>query len=93
MKSGLEALFYGNLRPEETILPQNPEYRIINNSISDAICLWKEKLSPDDFDQLEKLLDLRGQSESMYATASFVHGFQLGTLMMMEVCAAKEELF
>ncbi|MCM3698990.1 DUF6809 family protein [Paenibacillus macerans] len=30
--------------------------------------------------------------ESIYATATFINGFQLGADMMMEIYAAKEEL-
>lgn len=54
--------------------------------------LWKEKLSSEDFNQLEAMLDLRSQSESIYATNTFINGFQLGALIMMEVYTAKEDL-
>lgn len=92
MKSILEALYYGEIRPEEKIVPTDPEYRRISRKVSEAMEMWKEKLSADDFNQLEAMLDLRGQSESMYATASFTNGFQLGAFMMLEICSAKEEL-
>ncbi|WP_334077934.1 DUF6809 family protein [Paenibacillus sanfengchensis] len=92
MKSVLEALYDGEIRPEEKIVPTDLEYRRISKKISEAMEMWKEKLSADDFNQLEAMLDLRGQSESMYATASFTNGLQLGALMMIEIYAAKEEL-
>ncbi|WP_334075117.1 DUF6809 family protein [Paenibacillus sp. A14] len=92
MKSILEALYYGEIRPEEMIVPTDPEYRRISRKVSEAMGMWKGKLSADDFNQLEAMLDLRGQSESMYATTSFTNGFQLGALMMIEIYAAKEEL-
>ncbi|WP_374043753.1 DUF6809 family protein [uncultured Paenibacillus sp.] len=38
------------------------------------------------------MLDLRGQSESMHAASTFINGFQLGALIMMEVYTAKEGL-
>ncbi|GIO84681.1 hypothetical protein J25TS5_16130 [Paenibacillus faecis] len=92
MKGILEALYYGEIRSEEKIVPTDPEYRRISKKIYEAMEIWKEKLSADDFNQLESLLDLRGQSESMYATASFTNGLQLGALTMIEIYAAKEEL-
>lgn len=88
----MEALYYGDIRPEESIVPTNPEYRTISRKVSEAMKIWKEKLSSDEFNQLEAMLDLRSQSELMHATDSFIHGFQLGAIMLMEVYAAKGEL-
>ncbi|AZK48557.1 DUF6809 family protein [Paenibacillus lentus] len=85
MKSMLEALFYGDIRPEEQVVPRNPEYRNISRRLSEAMELWKEKLSSKEFNQLEAMLDLRSQSESIYATNTFINGFQLGALIIMEL--------
>ncbi|WP_019640786.1 DUF6809 family protein [Paenibacillus fonticola] len=93
MKSMLEALFHGDIRPEEQVVPRNPDYRSISRRVSEAMELWKEKLSSEDFNQLEAMLDLRSQSESIYATNTFINGFQLGALIMMEIYTAKENLF
>lgn len=92
MRSILEALYYGDIHPEEKIVPRDPEYRRINRRVSEGMGLWKEKLSSEDFNQLEALLDLRSQSESIYATTTFINGFKLGALMMVEIHAAKEDL-
>ncbi|WHX50175.1 hypothetical protein QNH46_05785 [Paenibacillus woosongensis] len=92
MKSMLEALFYGDIRPEEQVVPKNPDYRSISRRLSEAMELWKEKLSSEDFNQLEEMLDLRSQSESIYASNTFINGFQLGALIMMEIYTAKEDL-
>lgn len=92
MKSMLEALFYGDIRPEENIVSRDPEYRRLSRRVSEAMGMWKDKLSTDDFDQLEAMLDLRSQTESMHVTATFANGFQLGALMMIDIYAAKEEL-
>lgn len=92
MRSILEALYCGDIRPVETIVPTDPEYRALNRKISEAIKTWEKKLSATEFSQLEELLDLRSRSGSMYAEVSFIHGFQLGTLMMTEVYTAKNEL-
>ncbi len=34
MNNILEQLFFGEIRPEEVILPRNSEYRMINKEIS-----------------------------------------------------------
>jgi hypothetical protein len=41
---------------------------------------------------VEELLDLYGASNSMHNQASFMHGFKMGALMMIEVYSSKEEL-
>lgn len=92
MRGILEALYRGDIRPEETIVPTNPEYRALNRRISEAIKTWEKKLSATEFSELEELLDLRSKSGSMYAEASFIHGFQLGALMMVEVYTTRNEL-
>lgn len=51
--------------------------------------MWEKKLSATEFSQLEELLDLRSKSGSMHAEVSFIHGFQLGALLMTEVYTAR----
>ncbi|GIP59743.1 DUF6809 family protein [Paenibacillus woosongensis] len=89
MRSILEALYRGDIRPEEKIVPIDPEYHALNRKISESIKTWEKKLSETEFDQLEELLDLRSKSGSMHAEVSFINGFQLGALMMVEVYTAK----
>ncbi|AZK48575.1 DUF6809 family protein [Paenibacillus lentus] len=92
MRSILEALYCGDIRPVETIVPTDPEYRTLNRKIFEALKTWEKKLSAIEFSQLEELLDLRSRSSSMYAKVSFIHGFQFGALMMTEVYTARDEL-
>ncbi|MED4955921.1 DUF6809 family protein [Paenibacillus macerans] len=91
MRSILEELFDGNINPAELIIPRNPEYRPLNRKISDTILMWKDKLSEHDFQELEELLDLHSQSDSMYAEASFVYGFKLALWIMIEVMTGETE--
>lgn len=70
MKTILEELFDGNIYPDELIISRDPEYYPLNKKISATMEMWKKKLSEDDFKQLEDLLDLRSQSDSMHASAS-----------------------
>ncbi|MGG6314392.1 DUF6809 family protein [Paenibacillus macerans] len=54
--------------------------------------MWRDKLSEHDFQELEELLDLRSQADSMHAEASFMYGFKLASWIMIEVMTGKEEL-
>ncbi|WP_110930201.1 DUF6809 family protein [Paenibacillus bouchesdurhonensis] len=92
MRSILEALYCGDIRPEETIVPIDPKYRALNRKVSEAMKIWEKKLSATELSQLEELLDLRSKSGSMHSTASFIRGFQLGALMINEVYAARNEI-
>ncbi|GGF98323.1 hypothetical protein GCM10010912_48770 [Paenibacillus albidus] len=91
MGSILEALFYGNIRPDEGIHPKHSEYYDLNRKISSLIEAYHKKLSPEEFDELEKLIDLLGQSTSMYSATAYTEGFRLGALMMIEVMGAGEK--
>lgn len=92
MKTILEELYDGNIYPDELIISKDPEYRPLNQKISDTLEMWKKKLSENDYKLLEALLDLRCESSSMEASASFMYGFRLGAVIMIEVLTGKEEL-
>jgi hypothetical protein len=92
MKSILEELYASNIYPDELIISKDPEYRPLSQKISDILEMWEKKLSENDYNQLETLLDLRSQLSSMEASESFIYGFRLGALIMTEVLAGKEEL-
>lgn len=93
MENIIEELYYGKLNPEEQIVPTDPEYRPINRKISELIEDAKRKFSESDFAALEGILDLNGESNSILAKASFVHGFTMGALVMVEVlCGEGKEI-
>lgn len=80
----IEELYYGNLRPEENIVPQDSEYRSINKEITAYIEKFQSKLSEDDFKQLEVLFDMMDQVHSIHSKEAFASGFKIGTLIMIE---------
>ncbi|WP_044479543.1 DUF6809 family protein [Paenibacillus antibioticophila] len=85
MKNIIEELYYGNLHPEEHIVPSNPEYRPLTRKISALMEEAKQRFSEDDFKTLEEILDLNGESSSMVASEAFVQGFRMGALVMLKV--------
>nr|WP_068784488.1 DUF6809 family protein [Paenibacillus phocaensis] len=92
MKSILEELFSGGIYPDELIVSKNPEYRPLNRKISETMKVWRDKLPEHDFLELEELLDLRSQADSMHAEAAFMYGYKLASWILIEVMAGKTEL-
>ncbi|MFE0557013.1 DUF6809 family protein [Paenibacillus sp. NPDC058910] len=92
MGSLLEKLFYGNIHPDEHIHPDNPEYKLLNEKISKTIESYHKKLSSEEYDELEELIDLLGQTTSLYSAAAYTEGFRLGALVMIEVLEEKRRL-
>ncbi|PQP81907.1 hypothetical protein C0Q44_19760 [Paenibacillus sp. PCH8] len=81
----IEELYYGNLRPEENIVPQDAEYRELNKKVTMYIERFQSKLSKQDFQDLEQMMDLIDQVHSSYSAACFVKGFKTGAMVMVEV--------
>lgn len=71
MKSILKDFYFGNIRPEE--------------EISDSMQYFKKNLSENDFELLKEMMDLSGQAKAMQAAETFVQGFRMGALTMVEV--------
>ncbi|WP_433921497.1 DUF6809 family protein [Paenibacillus taichungensis] len=87
MSNLIEDLFHGNLRLDESIYPEHADYQEINRQISDLMQGYKTKLTDNEYDALEQLIDLIGQSTSMYVEAAFEQGFRTGGRLIIEVLA------
>lgn len=92
MKTILKALYEGHIYPAEQIIPEDPGYQFLNRKISGEMEMWERKLTKEDFEQLETLTSLCHRVGDMEACASYVHGFRLGAMVMMEVLAGNEEI-
>lgn len=91
MPNILESLYHGGFFPSENIVPKDPNYRSLNRQITDSLDAWRQRLSPDEFEELESLLELYSQVQGMDMSAAFVSGFKAGTMMMIEVLADDQE--
>ncbi|EOS54678.1 DUF6809 family protein [Paenibacillus barengoltzii] len=85
MRSFLESLYYDYIIPEQQLIPKDPQYRQLSRELSEATMVWKEKLSSEDFAELEALIDLQQQIQGMEMAAAFARGFRLGAGLMIEV--------
>lgn len=92
MNSILEALYRGQLNPDETIVPSHPEYRPLSRQIGAMTEQWRNRLGEETFRELEEYFDLCDSVDSMHVEAAFIHGFRLGANMIIEVMSKREEL-
>ena len=92
MKPILEELYLGHLYPLEQIVPQDPEFHSANEKKSGLIKILETRLSAEDYQALEELLDLDCNISVMEAYASFGYGFKLAVLIILEVLGNNGEL-
>ncbi|WP_256700886.1 DUF6809 family protein [Paenibacillus sp. P46E] len=87
----MEDFYYGRLRPNELVKPSDPEFQKINQKITESLQMLKEQFSEEDFEQVEKLIDLQSDSNSLQSALSFIQGYRMGALMMIEVLNGDSE--
>ncbi|MCM3698609.1 DUF6809 family protein [Paenibacillus macerans] len=92
MKTILEALYRGQLHPDEAIVPSHPEYRPLSRQVEAQTEKWRERLGEDAFRELEEYFDLCDSVDSMHIEAAFLQGFRLGANLIIEVMSKREEL-
>lgn len=91
MKTILEALYHGQINPDEVIVPSQPEYRSVSRQVSAQMVQWRERFGEEAFRELEEYIDLCDSVSSMHVEAAFLHGFRLGANLLIEVMSNKEE--
>ncbi|MEK3684429.1 DUF6809 family protein [Paenibacillus sp. FSL R10-2736] len=89
----LEDFYYGRLHPNELIKPNDPELQKINQKTIDLLQMLKARLSEEDFDQVEMLYDLQSDSNSLHSALSFIQGYKIGALMMIDVFSDKDSVY
>ena len=81
----LEALFNGELYPSENVVTKSDKFRQAGAEISDTMRFFEEKLSKEDYERLERLMDRNADEGNMTNEEQFKYGFTLGVLMMCEI--------
>ena len=80
------------MHPNEHVTSNDPQYLKLSQKTSESKKIWKERLSEEEFDELEALLDLYAQTHGMELTTIFKYGFRLGAGVMIEVLTGEEGL-
>lgn len=88
----LSDLFYGNITPFSAIFPKCEEYRKGMDQICAEENYWKERLSPMDFEKLEKLVNTQGEVAALVQEETFAYAFSLGALVACEVFSRGGEI-
>ena len=80
----LEDLWYGNIRPIETFIDGNTEYKGLLRLVSKNRESLKNELSLKQLDLLEKFNLSVNEMNSISETAAFQCGFSIGVRIMTE---------
>ena len=80
----LEDLWYGNIRPIETFVDGNMEYKELLRLVSKNREALESELSPKELELLEKYNLSVNEMNSISETAAFQYGFSLGVRLMIE---------
>ncbi len=80
----LEDLWYGNIRPIETFVDGNMEYKGLLRLVSKNREVLESELSPKELELLEKYNLSVNEMNTISETAAFQCGFVLGVQIMTE---------
>lgn len=86
-KSIFEVLYYGKINPFGRKVPSNPEKEEVESKIQVEKDYFRNELSPDVYERLDRLESLYTEASDMENIDLFTHGFRIGALIMLEVLA------
>lgn len=92
MRSLIRQLYNGDLHPDKEVKPNDPQYYQLNQKIIETVATWRVKLTEEEFNELEVLLNLYAQTHEMELASVFKYGFRLGAGIMVEVLIGEENL-
>lgn len=70
--------------PTEDIYPEDPEYKKANDDVCDLMELLRQKLPPEHYTVVEKLLDRNGTMHCLENEAYFKLGLSAGLQIQRE---------
>lgn len=80
----LEAICRGNFSPTEDINPDDPEYKKANEDVCNLMKLLRQKLPPEHYAMVEKLMDRDGTMNCLENEAYFKLGLSAGLQIQRE---------
>lgn len=88
----LEAFAQENIHTSPTYFKKGTKYAQLMGERADLYTQISKKLSQDDLDLVDKLLDIESELTIQNETNSFSYGYQLGSLIMIEVFTKMDRL-
>ena len=82
--TALEDLWYGNIRPVETYIEGNVEYKNLLRLVSKNREALENELTPKQLELLEKYTASVNEMNSISEAAAFKYGFTLAVLLLTE---------
>ncbi len=90
MKSILEELWYGNIRPYESGIHNTPKFKELLGCIAQNSRELDTTLSDEQKKLLEKFMDSHSDFNALSESVIFIYGFRLGAQLMLEVLSGAE---
>ena len=87
----LEGLYSNGIYPIEEIVPKGPEYRELGRKIDAEREYFESILSPADAERLDNCYDLITDRTVIDSRESFIYGFRLAALIMIDIFHAPEK--
>ena len=82
--TALEDLWYGNIRPVETYIEGNVEYKNLLRLVSKNREILKNELNAKQLELLERYTTSVNEMNSISETAAFKFGFNLAVWLLIE---------
>ena len=82
--TALEDLWYGNIRPVETYIEGNMEYKSLLRLVSKNRETLENELTPKQLELLEKYTAAVNEMNSISETAAFKYGFALAVSLLTQ---------
>ena len=82
--TALEDLWYGNIRPVETYVEGNVEYKNLLRLVSKNREILENELTPKQLELLEKYTTSVNEINSISEAAAFKYGFTLAVALLTE---------
>ena len=89
----LEAIFNGEFYPSETVIPKSEKYRNALRACEKIMDQLAERLTKEDYDLVETLLDQSSIAQFEECTCHFKYGFSAGLLVQQETVEQMESMF
>ena len=80
----LEAIYNGDFYPGETVVPRSEKYRNALRACEKIMDQLAQRLTKEDYDLLETLLDQSSIAQCEESECHFKYGFSAGLLLQQE---------
>ena len=91
MKSILEHFAHGNINPAEGFIKKGSRYELMANEEHEKETKLLAAMDDDLKELFLQYTDLQKETAAMSETDSFIYGYRLGALMIMDVFNGKQD--